>query len=182
VTADINNFGTSGCTGNDGGGTNTDLVSYEDWNSIVFDSSTESTFLDGVHNSLPEITIDIVVEIKQDQVDAQNQEIQNLDDSQFVEGVDPVQVQQELADDFTELSTLVASSDSDDLMAAAALAQQISDTVTDSISDPIVQQEILEALDALSGGLEIAADTGDSIHASTARINPQQDAHIQTKK
>ena len=79
-----------------------------------------------------------------------------------------------MEDDFTELSTLVASSDSDDLMAAAALAQQISQTVTDSISDPDVQAEILEALDALSGGLETAADTAETVHGTPDTLYGQK--------
>ncbi len=179
LTADINNFGIADCDGTDGGPSQyVDLQSYDDWSVIEVDFKTTSNFNDGLHVlSLavsPEIAIENVIEIREDAVEQQNQQIQGLDDEAFAPGVDPVQAKQDLADSLDELSTLSTSTDSNDLESAAQLAAEIQQTITDTIDDPTIQQELLDQLGDLAATTEDSADAGESIHATPDTLYAQK--------
>ena len=175
---DINNFGIADC---DGSGS--DLKSYDDWSAIEIDFKTETTnFNDGLHvfslTAAPEIAIENIIEIREDAVEQQNQQIQGLDDAAFAPGVDPVQTKQDLANSLDELSTLSTSTDSNDLESASQLAAEIQQTITNTIDDVTVQQELLDQLGDLAMTAEDSANAGESIHATPDTLYAQKSSTI----
>jgi len=157
VSANINNFGITGCNNDDYAGVQPfkTLVGYDDWDGISLLFRTEGSFADGIRpdpDSLPELNFDIVIEFRAALVQEIATIIENLTPDNFTG--DAGTQREELLDDLDLVDELITQ---DSLDEAIVKLEEVKSKIDSFIGDETTQTLLIGLMDSLIESLEIAS-------------------------